>query len=379
MALGCALPFLEGEIMQGMMTATDVATAAQRQYFSRPADERFSELDDLYRSVHDRRMTALEFEADIRDLRAQPASGGGLELVANGNSMQPTHWAFGQTASLIGAPAAYLRKLAAQGAEDIVLQALNHGIARRERAGFKFLAVDDPTGDSTTLYATTSPTYGRIWDADVVEAAKTLIDAQDGRFYSPWSWGRKHRALFASHQDVFMYFIDGGSVVDGGGDRDQLHRGFYIWNSEVGAATFGIATFLFRETCGNFLVYGAENIRILNIRHTSGGPQRFVNDAIPALRDFANSSVHQLEAGVQAAKRYLLPADDDDIVKFAMKHGFNRAEVNRAVAAARTEEGQCATLWDLVNGFTATARMMAFADAKADLETRAGKLMKLAA
>jgi hypothetical protein len=365
--------------MQGMMTATDVATAAQRQYFSRPADERFSELDDLYRSVHNRRMTALEFESDIRDLRAQPATGGGLELVANGNTMQPTHWAFAQTAALVGAPAAYLRKLAAQGAEDLVLQALNHGIQRRERAGFKFLAVDDPTGDSTTLYATTSPTYGRIWDADVVEAAKTLIDAQEGRFYSPWSWGRKHRALFASHQDVFMYFIDGGSIVDGGGARDQLNRGIYMWNSEVGAATFGIATFLFRETCGNFLVYGAENIRILNIRHTSGGPQRFVNDAIPALRDFANSSVRQLEAGVQAAKRYLLPADDDEIVQFAMKRGFNRAEANRAIAAARTEEGQCATLWDLVNGFTATARMMAFADAKADLETRAGKLMQVAA
>jgi hypothetical protein len=30
------------------------------------------------------------------------------------------------------------------------------------------------------------------------------------------------------------------------------------------------------------------------------------------------------------------------------------------------------------NGVTATARMMAFADAKVDMETRAGKLMKLA-
>jgi hypothetical protein len=190
--------------MQGTMTATDVATAAQRQYFSRPADERFSSLEDLHRMVHDRRMSALEFDADITDLRARRSDDGTLQLVANGNSMEPTHWAFGQTAGLIGAPAAYLRKLASQGADDLVVQCLNQGIAKRDRDGFKFLAVDAPTGESTTLYATTSPSYGRIWDADVVDMAKQVIDAQDGRFYSPWAWGHKHRALFGSHQDLFM-------------------------------------------------------------------------------------------------------------------------------------------------------------------------------
>jgi hypothetical protein len=369
---------MKSDSIQGVMTGGDIMTAAQRQYYARPADQKFSSLDELYAKVHSRRMSAIEFESDIVDMSAHQSPGGGVVFSAKGNFMQPTHWAFGQTAALIGAPAAYLRKLSTQGAEDIVVKLLNHGIAKREAAGFKFLAVDEPNGDDTTLYAATSPSYGRIWDADVVESTKRVIDAQDGKFFSPWAWGHKHRALFGSSQDVFMYFIDGGSIVDGGGERDQLHRGVYVWNSEVGAATFGIATFLFRETCGNFLVWGVENAKILNIRHTSGGPERFVSDAVPALQEFARTSVKQLEAGVKAAKAFALPTDEDELLKFGIKHGFNRAETKRAILAANTEEGSCATLWDLVNGFTATARMMAFADAKADLEVRAGKLMKIA-
>jgi hypothetical protein len=376
--------------IQGTMTAGDIATAAQRQYFSRPADQKFDSIDALLAKVQNRRQTAVQFESEIIDMKATMLPDGGLGFAAKPKDskrievMSPTHFAFGQTCSIVKAPAEYMRRLASQGNPELMVNNLNHCIQKREAAGFKFLAAPDLNDDGDmTLYSTTSPSYGRIWDADVVEATKTVLDRVNGDagrevFYSPWAWGRKHRALFGSQQDVFMYFIDGGSIVDGGGDRDQLNRGFYIWNSEVGSATFGIATFLFRATCGNFLVWGVENAKVLNIRHTSGGPDRFREQAAPVLLDFANSSVKQLEAGVHAAKAFSLDTDRDKVLDFAAKHGFTRAEAKRAYDTAIAEEGQCATLWDLVNGFTATARMMAFADAKADLELRAGKLMKIA-
>lgn len=49
-----------------------------------------------------------------------------------------------------------------------------------------------------------------------------------------------------------------------------------------------------------------------------------------------------------------------------------------AVQFARAEEGRCESLWDLVNGFTASARSIEYADARIELESRAGKLMALA-
>lgn len=370
--------------IQGIMGTGDIATAAQKQYFSRPADQKFSSLDELLAKVDGRAKQAMEIESDIIDMRVGLADDGGLVFTAKNEVMEPTHWAFGQTCGLVKAPAAFMRTLAAQGNPGLVVDTMNHCISKREAAGFKFLNVPDQDGgDVGTLYSATSPTYGRIWDRDVVQATKDVLDRvnhEAGKevFYSPWAWGHKHRALFGSQQDVFMYFIDGGSIVDGGGERDQLNRGIYIWNSEVGSATFGIATFLFRQTCGNFMVWGVENAKVLNIRHTSGGPARFAEQAAPALLEFANSSVKQLEAGVHAAKAFALDTDRDKVLEFAAKHGFTKAEARRAYDTAVAEEGQCATLWDLTNGFTAVARMMAFADAKVDLETRAGKLMKLA-
>lgn len=380
--------------IQGVMGTSDIATAAQRQYFSRPADQKFASVDDLLAKVTARANASMEFESQIVDMVAMRNPDGGVVFSAKpevngktsklGELMQPTHYAFGQTCSLVKAPADFMRKLAEQGNEELVVKNLNHCIAKRERAGLKFLNVPDQDGgDFGTLYSTTSPSYGRIWDRDVVQAAKDTIEAVNGDagrevFYSPWAWGKKHRALFGSDRDCFMYFIDGGSIVDGGGERDQLNRGIYIWNSEVGAATFGIATFLFRETCGNFMVWGVQNAQILNIRHTSGGPARFIEQARPALNEFARSSVKQIESTVKAAKCFPLPTDRDEIFEWAMKQGFNKAEARRAYDTAIAEEGQCATLWDFANGVTATARMMAYADAKADLEARAGKLMKLA-
>lgn len=54
------------------------------------------------------------------------------------------------------------------------------------------------------------------------------------------------------------------------------------------------------------------------------------------------------------------------------------ASLRDAVQFARAEEGRCETLWDLINGFTASARSIEYADARIELETRAGKLMALA-
>jgi hypothetical protein len=373
--------------IQGVMNSGDIATAAQRQYFSRPADQKFDSVEALLNKVTARANAAMEFESEIVDMTAQRNPDGGIVFSAKPSKgvlteyMQPTNYAFGQTCGLVKAPADFMRRLAEQGNEELVVKNLNHCIAKREKAGLKFLNVPDADGgDIGTLYSTTSPTYGRIWDRDVVQATKDTLDAVNNDagkelFYSPWAWGKKHRALFGSDRDCFMFFCDGGSIVDGGGERDQLNRGVYVWNSEVGAATFGIATFLFRQCCGNFMIWGVDNAKILNIRHTSGGPARFLEQARPALNEFARSSVKQIESVVKAAKAFQLPTDRDEVFEFAMKHGFNKAEAKRAYDTAIAEEGQCATGFDLINGFTATARMMAYADAKVDLETRAGKLM----
>lgn len=367
------------EAIQGTMNASEIGFAAQRQYFSRPADQKFLDLDALIAKVESRRNASIEVEAAVGTNGNVSATvlDNGVQLISNGEFFAPTHWAFGQICAQTKTPADYMRRLGEQGNHDLVVKNLNHGLSRVEREAVKLFAVDTTSEGDLTLHASTSPSYGRIWDADVAAATKQMIDAQDGKFYSPFGWGKSHRALFAGDRSIFMFFIDGGSIVDGGGDRDQLNRGIFVWNSEVGSATMGIATFLFRQCCGNFSIWDVQNAKVLNIRHTSGGPARFINEGIPALRDFASTSVKQIEETVKAAKRYALPTDKEKLIAWAKAQGFNGGEAKRAIAHAEQEEGQCATLWDFQNGVTASARLIAFADAKTELEARAGKLLKL--
>jgi hypothetical protein len=73
--------------------------------------------------------------------------------------------------------------------------------------------------------------------------------------------------------------------------------------------------------------------------------------------------------------------DDRILFDWSAKSGakLTRSELAEAVRFAKSEEGDCRTVWQLVQGATAYARGFDFIDARVDLETRASKLLNLAA
>jgi hypothetical protein len=81
--------------------------------------------------------------------------------------VSPTHWSFGQLASLVGAPSGYLRQLPAPLA-GINLQ---HGLLEHRAELVKTLETDD---GRVELRAVTGPDYGRIWDHELVEAVMKI-------------------------------------------------------------------------------------------------------------------------------------------------------------------------------------------------------------
>jgi hypothetical protein len=91
--------------------------------------------------------------------------------------MTPTHWSFGQVASLIGAPATYLRGLPAPLA-GINLQ---YGLTSHRAEQIKTLAIEN---GRIELRAMTGPDYGRIYDHELVSAAQRI--AGSGTGYTRW-------------------------------------------------------------------------------------------------------------------------------------------------------------------------------------------------
>lgn len=152
--------------------------------------------------------------------------------------------------------------------------------------------------------------------------------------------------------------------------------------SETGAKTFGLMTFLFNTVCGNHIIWGAQDVTKLLIRHTSGGPARFDAQAEPALRAYCEASERPIIDTIKKAQDYLLPVptntDENPLFTFANRTSkFTKSEVTEAVRFAKSEEGECRTLWGLVQGFTAYARGFDYVDARLDLEKRAGALLNI--
>jgi hypothetical protein len=124
-------PQPKGEKIMNVMTASESAQpvpsgfrvdVSRRQrivrvsseWFSRPDDERYLNLPDLYEAVRGRaeraqartvESNAIKVEAN-RDIPERLA----LTVPGRGEPVAPTHWSFGKLCTLVGAPTSYLRQ-----------------------------------------------------------------------------------------------------------------------------------------------------------------------------------------------------------------------------------------------------------------------------
>lgn len=366
------------------------------EWFSRPADERFLSLSDLYAAVRgrtERSRTRTVERAAIR-VEASRENAERLTLMLPGADapVTPTHWSFGQLASLVGAPAAYLRQLPAPLA-GINLQ---YGLTSNRAEQVKTFEIED---GRVELRAITGPDYGRIYDYELVEAVQRIAGngTGDTRWKVPgvldWSTGLYHphvditqdtTTLYASDRDVFLFLVDDLNPIEAGrlpdGSPDLYFRGFYCWNSEVGAKTLGIASFYLRAVCQNRCLWGVEDFEEITIRHSKYAASRFAHEAAPALTRFAVSSPMPFVNGIKAAREKIVARTDEDRDEFLRRRGFSKKETAKIIDTVLAEEGRKPeSIFDFVQGITAVARSKTQQDARLDLEARAKKLLDRAA
>ena len=352
------------------------------QWATRRDDERFLSLADLKAHVQARKneswtatpntaaMQVIPSEAGVAISVFDPTAGQRRELIL-------TNWAFGQLSQYASSPAAYLRKLP----PELAAINLQWGLERSPlRDDSLVLARSNGTHE---LRAMTSTSYGRIWDHQVVEAVERVN--HDGRWQIPaasYATTNPKRAttLYASDRDVFIFLCDPNHPIEVPGETEPLFRGFMTYNSEVGSAVFGLSTFLYRRVCDNRIIWGATDVKELRIRHTGGAPQRFAYEGARYLRHYAEESTQKIVEGITRAKNAALPIKQDEkaqdsVTSWLQSRGFTKSQATASYQSAVGEEGRARSVWDIVNGITAYARSIPNADARVELETRAGKLM----
>ena len=324
---------------------------------------------------------------------------------ASGKVARLTHYAFGQLAASVGAPAGYLRDLPA----DTAAVCLNVGLAKTEnRADRKLLFHQN---GSLTLRACLSDSYERVWDSDVCEYLARLTDAgwraPAGR--APPGYRGETRAatagdilpgqinisegatiapsgLYASDHDMFAFLVAPDRVItDGTGGA--LMRGVFVKNSEVGDASLSFTFFLMQAVCGNHIVWNARGVHDVRIRHVGSNPmRRALREFEGELRRYRDGAAED-EAGIVAARKLVLGSKKsevlDALVKYAKTHSIPLSRTTLATGydtAADHESwyGNPNTLWANVAGLTHASQQTGFADDRETVDRAAGRLMQIA-
>ena len=357
---------------------------ASQQWATRPPEERFTSLPAMRQALEVLRANSRSAVISSRKLSAVPTDDNRGLLIEgpNGHATVPTNWSFGQLANLSGAPAYYLRTLPAPLAADC----LNYGLKVERDATDTGVLLTRRDGDLVELRAATGPRYGRIWNVDVVRALEDRFgDGVSGDFRVPGIFGQSldqvtvgNTTLFAGDRDMFVFLADEKNRIELPGRRDgktgELARGFFVTNSETGAGALKIKTFLFDYVCANRIVWGAHELESISIRHTASAPDRFLEEAAPALLEYSRASASSVSSVLKLAQSSKLSKVDQFLA-----NRFGPRVADRIKVVHQQEENRpIETVWDAVTGATAYARSIPFVDARVEFEELAGDMLDAA-
>jgi len=312
-----------------------------------------------------------------------------------------THWAFGQLARVVEAPAEYLRRLPA----TLAVQNLNHGLKAKASPNQASLMFHSNGG--LLLRSITSDVYTRIWNHEIV---KRMIPLQEGGWKVPPARPVKNdprarpateadvmdigmgglsvkvgdmiapAGLYASDHDMFGFMVNEAYRINDG-TSEGLSRGFFVENSEVGASAFKMTQFLYRHVCGNHIVWGAKNVREISIRHIGSANEKAWYKLGIELKRYAQSSASDIEAKIASARTYEIAKTKEEVLDklFNMKITSRK---NLELAYDETEthgngDGNPNTVWGMTQGLTRVSQLSQYADERTELDRSAGKVFEI--
>lgn len=362
---------------------------AARQWATRPADERFSTLEEMHVATLGYAKTAVEAVVPWTDLRVE-AVGDDVHVAGKtGVQAKLTHYAFGQLATKVGAPAGYLRDLP----PTLAAQNLNHGLKLRGATTDAQLLFHQ--NGQLLLRAATSTRYERVWNHEVIAR---LIDFSGRHGLVPaqatFSWADRRpgqdqtgptvldpnaeRALYASDHDMFAFMMSPErAIVDPMGKT--MRRGVIVQNSEVGAASLRFMGFLFRDVCCNHIIWGAEEIAEVSLRHVGDVHGRW-NSALLSVRKYLDGAPSIAEAQMQEMTVQIAGTKEDVLDRlFGIRSlGIPKNTLEASYDAVQPEiDGDPRTVWGMMQGITRHSQTEPYAEDRQRLDRAAGKLASI--
>lgn len=381
---------------------------ASKQWATRPADQRFWTVQEMHDACKGYASSACEADVALESLRVKPMPDGDIALCGNDKEAKFTNWSFKQLCTRVKAPSGYLATLPGIAAA----QCLNVGLKTLEAGQNNTKALFHQNG-SLVARAFLSEAYNRIWNYQVCEKllglgeqgwkvppARPALSNQPGVRTATQAdvlalGGLSGLAvkvgdpiapagLYASDHDMFAFMVNEDNRIADGTDGG-MGRGFFISNSEVGAAAFKIKKFLYRYVCGNHIVWGATGVEEIRIVHVGTADRRYGYALSCELRKYANASAKDDEDKVKVTKTTLLGQTTKDVVDklFGMKIMAKQAietAMEYAEKDAAVHHHDPKSAWGVAQGITAMSQDVegGYFENRAALDMAAGKVLQIA-
>lgn len=359
---------------------------ASQQWSTRPADETFPSVISAYEAAKAYAATSSEKpDVPLSSVRTEVVD---AEVCLTGKGGLParvSHWAFGQLARTAEAPAGYLRSLPA----TLAAQNINYGLktASEKNPDSKVNIMAHVNGDML-VRALTSNKYARIWNYEVL--GRMLPLEEDGwTCPTPFRKSAEQVAnpdptVYVSDHDLFAFLVREDQRIAEPGNPDGLARGFFVENSEVGAAALKVTTFLYRFMCSNHLIWGAKDVSELAVRHIGTKARGNLSTMFLGLTEYLNESASDVEAKIKEAKTRLIDADKEKVldVIFAKLRGQvsrDAVEQSQGLAELYSEsDGDPRSFWGLAQGMTRYSQSLKFADERVKVDKAAADVIDMA-
>jgi hypothetical protein len=353
-----------------------VISAAAQQYANRPADERFPSLDAMIANARHDKDLSVERSYNLKDLRAV-ASDNTVKLQSPKGTAVFSHWAFGQTARMLGAPASYLRNLSPALAADC----LNYGFEHSTPGTTANVLVRAANGvPEPTIRACTSDSYGRAWDADLYGSIAHTIVAHDSRWSLPPTWSGENAGAYRGDRDSFLILVNGGSIVNdpsAANGNGQMFRGILVRNSEVGASSVVLDSILFRYVCGNHNLWGAVMDRSFKRRHVGSHVTRdTIREIARMAMNYTSQSVARDEAIVRGLIQHEIAHTREAVVDELRAIGATKEQAEDALKACEMHENASPrSFWGVAQGLTRVSQDTTYQDDRFLLDQLAAKVL----
>ncbi len=381
---------------------------ASHEWATRPADQRFASLREMLRATLVQAHNSTETTEVLDNCEIVVGSDGNLLLkTRHSGELAMSFWAFDQIARNIGSNARYMRQLVTGGKVEPERAAfnMNQDIARAGGDLGKSTLYIQNIG-KPKLMSSTSTKYTRLYnhamtsaiidlgdDWRLLPARPARADDPNARPATAEDIGTSSRmqigepcvpsGAYASAQNAFIFVVNEKMALDDG--MSGLKLGFFVENSEVGERAWVITTFLYREVCGNHIVWDASQIKTFRMKHMGDNLEGRMREQIrKQIELYANTDLKLAQDRIRKAMSMFIGNDLEEVSNnlFARKElKLTRGTIESAYEVGEQHvdtDGNPRTAWGFANALTRFSQFTPYQDERDAIDRSAARVLGLA-